>query len=289
MISRSVAFAISALIAVGAIALVVAAPLPERFSPSPGQVLGRLPAQVEGHFDEPLFDDPEATAIQVFRLNGDRVDDGEIEIDEDRPWIVRVGIDDRGPDDGVYYALWKVTALSDGTTATYCTVFFVGDDAAQEAAEAGIALNCRNIPVPVSFEPLVEEQDIPEQTPEPTEPPTETPMPSPSPTETPSPTATATATAAVAADEDDDDGVPLWVVFVVGGVAAALMLIVGLLAGVLVGRGDGGPPPQGPSRPAGPSGPPPPGGPSEPPPPSQPRPSREPFGRPPPRPPVGGA
>lgn len=280
----ALASAMAALLALALPSLIAAAPLPERFAPSPGQVLGRLPQTVEGHFDEPLFDDPAATTVQVFRLNGNRVDTGNVEIDASRPWIVGVELKGPGPGDGIYYALWKVTSLGDGTAATYCTVFFVGDDAPDDASDAGIGLNCRNIPVPIAFEPLVDEQDIPELTPEPTESPS--PTPSATATRTPRPSATPSP-----GGGGGDDGVPVWMVVVGGGVAAALMLVAGILAGVLLGRGGGGSPPAGPPRPPR-SGPPaagPPPAPPPEPPPSAPRPARDPFGRPPPRPPAGGA
>lgn len=272
----------------------IAQPQPLRMQPAPGELLSRLPGSVDGWFSEGIDPNPQRTAIQVFELQDSgqtrRVDLDKTAVDTRDTSHVSVPLGDANRS-GLYVILWRVTSTRDGKANTYCSVFFVGDAAVEQAKRQAIGMDCRGL-TGLTFEPAIQATTIPERTPSPT--PTPTPTRAPSVTPTGSPAATASpAETPVSAAESDGGGVPVWLAILLGGLAAALALVLGVLLGMNTkNRPPGGGPPRGPGPIV--PGPRPPAAwpPVEPARPIDPEPSpprtREPFGRPPPRPPVGG-
>ena len=104
---------------------------PIRFDPAPGAVLSTAPVQVHGWFTAELRRDPNWTFLQVTDAQGTRVDTGDTELSSDRHQL-SVNLQP-GLGEGAYTVTWRGFDDEDGAILGDCYVFFVGQEAADQA------------------------------------------------------------------------------------------------------------------------------------------------------------
>ncbi len=137
---RTLMLPLSALLALAVVAVALAHAAPERFQPSPGQVLDSAPARVDGWFTQDIRRQADQSFLRVYRVQpdgalGDRVDAGETTIDDDdrRHMFVQLS-PDIGP--GEYAVAWQTLSDEDDEADGACYRFFVGQAAADAAHQA---------------------------------------------------------------------------------------------------------------------------------------------------------
>ncbi len=111
---------------------------PVRFDPSPGAVLDAVPAGVTGWFTSDIRR-AEGSFIEVLDRDGANVAMGDIELSGDRRQMSVALQPDLG--EGRYVVHWSTLDDADGEEFSDCFVFFVGQDAADEALQHGESLD----------------------------------------------------------------------------------------------------------------------------------------------------
>ena len=107
---------------------------PERFNPAPGAVLETAPVRVDGFYTQDIRREQGASFIHVFDENGQRVDAGDVVINDDDRRHMYVGLESDLPE-GRYLAAWQTLSDEDDELDGSCFLFFVGQDAADLAHE----------------------------------------------------------------------------------------------------------------------------------------------------------
>ena len=123
---------------------------PERFDPSPGQVLDAAPSRVDGWFVQDIRRQENQSFLHVYRVQadgslGDRVDAGSTTIDDADRRHMYVGVKPSvGP--GEFAVAWQTLSDEDQEADGGCHRFFVGQEAAAAAHRAksriDVAANC---------------------------------------------------------------------------------------------------------------------------------------------------
>lgn len=182
---------------------------PVLFNPAPGAVLTTAPTQVTGSFTSELRNDPNWNYFKVTDQSGAQVDTGQLSLSPDRLQMsvgLRSGL---GP--GRYIVSWSTFDDADGEIFSDCYVFYMGQEAADQAVKEKFRLDggssCQRLEVSAK-------------------------------NGTPVPGATVTAETEGAEDdhdeggESDTSGIPLWGVIAGVGVGLAVGMVGGrLLAG----------------------------------------------------------
>ncbi|HEU4760244.1 MAG TPA: copper resistance protein CopC [Dehalococcoidia bacterium] len=124
----------AALLAVAAVTGALGHAAPERFQPSPGQVLDSPPARVEGWFTQDIRRQADKSFLWVYRVQpdgslGDRVDAGETAIDDNDRRHMSVDVRP-GLGAGEYAVAWQTLSDEDDEADGACYRFFVGEEAA---------------------------------------------------------------------------------------------------------------------------------------------------------------
>jgi methionine-rich copper-binding protein CopC len=110
---------------------------PERFEPSPGQVLDNPPTSVHGWFTQDIRRQEDETFLRVYRVEADgslgqRVDgDATVIDDSDRRHMFVELAPDMGP--GQYAVAWQTLSDEDDELDGNCYHFFAGQEAADSA------------------------------------------------------------------------------------------------------------------------------------------------------------
>jgi len=117
---------------------------PVRFNPSPGQVLDAAPQRVEGWFTQEMRRSGEETSLQVHPVMadgmlGDPVSGETVIDDADRRHMSTELTGELMP--GQYVVAWSALSDEDEHADTGCYRFFVGEEAADAAAESGARLD----------------------------------------------------------------------------------------------------------------------------------------------------
>jgi copper transport protein len=130
--------AFAVLAALASISIVQAHSRPVRFDPAPGAVLDSAPSEVTGWFTSDIRRADESF-IQVLDHDGEEVQTGDVELSTDRRQM-SVSLQS-GLEDGHYLVYWSTFADADGEVFCGCHLFFVGQAAADHAAEEAIAVD----------------------------------------------------------------------------------------------------------------------------------------------------
>ena len=102
---------------------------PERFNPSPGAVLETAPVRVDGFYTQDIRREQGASFIHVFDEHGQRVDSGDVVINDGDRRHMYVGLESDLPE-GRYLVAWQTLSDEDDELDGSCFLFFVGQDAA---------------------------------------------------------------------------------------------------------------------------------------------------------------
>ena len=137
---RITIFLAAGLLALAAVSAALGHAAPERFLPSPGQVLAAPPARIDGWFIQDVRRQADQSFIHVFRVKadgslGDRVDAGDSIVDDNDRRHMFVDLSpDIGP--GEYAVAWQTMSDEDDEADGDCYRFFVGQAAADAAHQA---------------------------------------------------------------------------------------------------------------------------------------------------------
>jgi methionine-rich copper-binding protein CopC len=104
---------------------------PIRFDLPAGAVLDTAPAQINGWFTSEIRNDPNWSFIHVSDQSGNRVDNNQVNLSPDRHQM-SVGLNPNlGP--GRYIVTWRTFDDADGEIFGDCYVFYIGQQAADQA------------------------------------------------------------------------------------------------------------------------------------------------------------
>ena len=113
---------------------------PERFNPSPGAVLESAPVRVDGFYTQDIRREQGASFIHVFDEHGQRVDAGDVVINDDDRRHMYVGLEPDLPE-GRYLVAWQTLSDEDDELDGSCFLFFVGQDAAYLAHQDRVRID----------------------------------------------------------------------------------------------------------------------------------------------------
>jgi methionine-rich copper-binding protein CopC len=112
---------------------------PLRFDPAPGAVLTAPPTTVQGWFTSTIRRDPNWSFLRVTNAQGQRVDTGETNLSSDRLQMSVNLTPNLAP--GRYMVTWRTFDDGDGEIFGDCYIFFVGQEAADQALRDRIRLD----------------------------------------------------------------------------------------------------------------------------------------------------
>lgn len=104
---------------------------PIRFDPAPGAVLSTAPERVTGWFTSELRNDPNWNYLKVTDQSGTRVDTGQASLSADRRQMSVTLKPGLGA--GRYIIEWRTFDDEDGEIFGDCSVFYIGQEAADKA------------------------------------------------------------------------------------------------------------------------------------------------------------
>ena len=113
---------------------------PERFNPAPGAVLETAPVRIEGFYTQDIRREQGASFIRVFDEHGQRVDAGDVVINDDDRRHMYVGLESDLPG-GRYLVAWQTLSDEDDELDGSCFLFFVGQEAADLAHEDRVRID----------------------------------------------------------------------------------------------------------------------------------------------------
>lgn len=113
---------------------------PERFNPAPGAVLETAPVRIDGFYTQDIRREQGASFIHVFDEHGQRVDAGDVVINDDDRRHMYVGLESDLPE-GRYLVAWQTLSDEDDELDGSCFLFFVGQDAADLAHEDRVRID----------------------------------------------------------------------------------------------------------------------------------------------------